>query len=163
MVSQASDSNCPDTSDWAKLSSVWKGEGTFEHHSASGQVFHTDAALPDQPPRDLNGPTPVEMVIGALAGCAGIDLALFLPKLRLEPTSIKVDVAYERAEKHPRVYTRIHLNFYIETDPVDLKKVQRAVAMSMDTYCTVSAALAPGAQITYTIHYDGETVHGSHA
>ncbi len=142
--------------------SNWRQETGFEHEGASGITFSSDARLDPESTRELIGPTPIEMVIGALAGCAGIDVISILKKMRIELISLRINNSYNRAEKHPRFYTGIHTDYYIETNPIVPAKIERAVKMSTETYCSVSAALAFGAEMTYTIHYDGKQISGRH-
>jgi len=145
-----------------KVVSRWKSDTDFEHCGASGELFHTDARLSPDQTRELTGPTPIEMVIGALGGCAGIDLVSILAKMRINLISLRIENSYNRTEKHPRYYTQIHTDYFIETDPIVPLKVQRAVKMSAETYCSVSAALAASAEMTYTIHYDNQQINGRH-
>lgn len=139
---------------------VWRGGAHFEHH-AGAATYSTDANLEGAADFQPAGPSPMEVVLGALAGCSGVDLVSILQKMRIAIRELRVEVAAERASEHPRVYTRIHMDFHIDTDPVDPARVRRALGLSADKYCSVSAMLAAGALITYTLHYGGQRYEGA--
>ena len=139
---------------------IWRGGAHFEHHA--GEVsYATDANLESAPEFRPAGPSPMESLLGALAGCSGVDLVSILRKMRITIRDLRIEVAAERAEDHPRVYTRIHLEYHIDTDPIDPARVRRALALSAEKYCSVSAMLAAGALITYTLHYGGQRYEGA--
>lgn len=86
------------------------------------------------------GPKPKGLLLTALAGCTGMDVISILRKMRLEPTSLKVLATGDVAADHPKVFTRIHLSYRLEGDlPRD--KVEKAINLSQDRYCPVSAML----------------------
>ena len=149
-----------EASDTKRSLTVWRGGAHFVHHV--GQVsYATDANLEGAPGFQPAGPTPMEMLLGALAGCSGIDLVSILQKMRIALRDLRIEVAAERAPDHPRVYTRIHLTYHIDTEPIDPIKVQRALGLSANKYCSVSAMLAAGALITYTLHHGGQQYEGA--
>ena len=127
------------------MTTTWAGGLRFVHRSASGHAVVTDA------PADKGGggtaPSPMEFVILGLIGCTGVDVVSILQKMRQPLTSCEVQATSERAEDHPRVYTRIHLVYILRGD-LDPKKVQRAVELSEKTFCSVSAMLRGTAKIT---------------
>lgn len=149
-----------ETSDTKRSLTVWRGGAHFVHR-AGETVYATDADLEHLPGFQPAGPTPMELLLGALAGCSGIDLVNILQKRRIAIREIRIEVAAERAPDHPRVYTRIHLDFHIDTDPIDPVGVQRALGLSANKYCSVSAMLAAGASITYTLHHGGQRYDGA--
>ena len=127
------------------MTATWAGGLRFVHRSASGHAVVTDA------PADKGGggtaPSPMEFVILGLIGCTGVDVVSILQKMRQPVTSCEVQATSERAEDHPRVYTRIHLVYILRGD-LDPKKVERAVGLSEQTYCSVSAMLRGTAEIS---------------
>ncbi len=146
--------------------SVWKQGVVFEHQTAGSVAYRTDAPLDGKTASELEGPTPMEMMLGAVAGCTGVDIVAMLGKMRLTLRELRIEVTADRVEDHPRIFNRIHLHYHIETDPPDLRKVHRAVALSADKYCSVSAMLAGVVDLSYTLHHAGEqqvgTMHGAH-
>ncbi|MFQ5627181.1 MAG: OsmC family protein [bacterium] len=97
------------------------------------------------------GNGPMEMVLEALAGCSAMDVVSILQKKRQKMTEFHIDVKGERAEEHPRVYTKIHLKYTIEGRDISEKAVRDAIELSKNKYCSVSAMLAKTAKITYDL------------
>ena len=127
---------------------TWTEGMRFVHRSASGHAVVTDA------PVDKGGggtaPSPMELVILGLIGCTGVDVVSILQKMRQPLESCDVEAVSERAEEHPRVYTRIRVTYTLRGD-LDPKKVRRAVELSEKTFCSVSAMLRGTTEITSAI------------
>ena len=128
-----------------KMTGVWAGGMKFVHRSASGHEVVTDAAGPDG--GATTAASPMELVILGLVGCTGLDVASILERMRQPLEGLEVTATSERAESHPRVYTKIHLTFVLK-GALDESKVKRAIKLSEDTYCSVSAMLGKTAEIT---------------
>jgi len=97
---------------------------------------------------------PMEGVLASLASCSGVDVAMILNKQRQTFDSLVIDVRATRADAVPAVFESIHVVFRISGE-VSESKAQRAVALSMDKYCSVVKMLSASVKITY------ETVLGS--
>jgi len=95
------------------------------------------------------GARPMELLLSALGGCAGIDVVGILAKQRLPVDDLVVTVEGDRATGEPSVFTRIHVHFAI-TGPGDERAVQRAVQLSMEKYCSVARTLEHTATIGYS-------------
>ncbi len=95
-----------------------------------------------------SGPTPMELVLIALAGCTGMDVISILAKKRQPFTGVQVLVEGETAEEYPKVYTKIRVEYVIYGVGVDPNAVERAIELSESTYCPVSAMLRYTAEIT---------------
>lgn len=123
----------------------WTGGLRFVHRSASGHALVTDASIAAG--GNDTAPSPMELVLHALVGCTGVDVINILTKMQQPVTKLTVAVEAERAEEHPRIYTRLHVKYTIHGE-LDEKKVKRAIGLSEKTYCSVTAMLSPPAQIT---------------
>jgi putative redox protein len=143
-----------------RSATAWLGAATFEHTPDSGQRFITDARLSGDEDRPRRGPSPMELLLGAVAGCTGIDVVGILRKARLEIRVLRITTEGERCESVPRAYQRIHLTYEIETDPPAPEKVRRAVELSIGKYCSVSATLAGAVAMSYTLRCHGEVHEG---
>ena len=143
-----------------KSITTWKKGATFEHVAGSAVPYVTDAVLPGAAEHERAGPTPMELLLGSMAGCSGVDLAGMLPKMRLTLLALRIAVEGERQEEHPRIFRRVHLLFEIETEPVDARRVLRAVELSSTRYCSATATIALAAEVTYTVRYAGEEYQG---
>jgi putative redox protein len=95
------------------------------------------------------GARPMELLLSALGGCAGIDVVGILAKQRQELDDLTVTVEGERGAGEPSVFTRIHVHFSA-TGQVDEAALRRAVELSMEKYCSVARVIERTAEITYT-------------
>lgn len=104
------------------------------------------------PPADKGGtaPTPMEMVLHALAACTAWDVVSILQRMRLPLEGLRVEIEADRADEHPRVFTAIRLRYVVRGDLPE-NKVRRAVELSANKYCSVSAMLKSTATVTYEI------------
>ena len=102
------------------------------------------------------GPTPMENLLLALAGCTGMDVVSILRKMRIPLEELQIDVRGERAADHPRVFTSIHLHYALRGAGLDAQSAQKAVTLSVDKYCSVAAMLKRTAKITYDIAVSAE-------
>lgn len=152
--------SAPPSGSTKRSTSVWKQGVVFEHQTEGSVAYRTDAPLGGKQASELEGPTPMETVLGAVAGCTGVDIVTMLGKMRLTLRDLRIEVTADRADDHPRIFNRIHLDYHIETDPRDMKKVHRAVALSAAKYCSVSAMLAGVVDLSYTLHHAGEQQDG---
>jgi putative redox protein len=102
------------------------------------------------------GPKPKPLVLSALAGCTGIDVVSILRKKQVPFTAFRVLVSGDTTETHPKYYNKIHLIFEVtgenfSGDQSVYDKVARAIHLSAETYCGVSAMLRHSAEITNEI------------
>jgi putative redox protein len=97
------------------------------------------------------GMRPMQTLLAALIGCSTVDVVLILKKQRQTITTFKVTVAGERQENiEPSLWQKIHLNFMV-TGNIDAEKLNKAVALSIEKYCSVAETLRrAGAVITFT-------------
>jgi putative redox protein len=116
----------------------------------SGQTLNMDAA-PSLGGAD-SGFRPMEMVATALAGCSSIDVIHILRKMRQEPRDLKISVEAKREEgKEPSLFEQIHLRFEVFGNVTE-DALKKALSLSFEKYCSVSAILRPTCNITYEYH-----------
>jgi putative redox protein len=72
-----------------------------------------------------------------------------LKKSKQDLIKCEVDITAERAESEPKVYTKIHLHFVVSGQDLSEKKVQRAINLSAEKYCSASIMLGKTAEITH--------------
>jgi len=94
---------------------------------------------------------PMEMVLFGLGGCTAVDVEIILKKMKVPVEKIEIDISSERAENHPKVYTKINMTYHFYGKDLPLKKLEKAVQLSKETYCSVSAMLASTTKITAII------------
>ena len=125
----------------------WAGAASFEGKSETG---HT--VLMDGPP-DLGGqnrgPRPMEMLLLGMGGCTAFDVVLILRKGRQEISDCEAQIDAERAPVDPKVFTRIHVHFVVTGRQLDPKRVEQAIRLSAEKYCSASIMFARTAAITH--------------
>lgn len=98
-----------------------------------------------------SGMNPKKMVLGALSACSGMDVVEVLKKMKVNFTTLEIDAEADQTEDHPKVYKSINMVYRVDARPEDLDKVKRAVSLSQEKYCGVSAMLAKHCKIDYHI------------
>jgi putative redox protein len=125
----------------------WKSGMRFEGANADGLRIVMDAHHDHG--GTAGGPTPMETLLLALAGCTGMDVMPILRKMRAPVERFEIEVTADRAATHPRVLTAIHLRYAAAGPGLRAEQVAKAVALSQERYCSVSAMLRKAALITY--------------
>jgi putative redox protein len=96
------------------------------------------------------GPRPMEMLLTALAGCAGIGIIGILRKMHQDVSGYEIRVHGERSEELPRVFTEITIEHILTGRQLEPAAVKRAIALDEERYCGVNAMLGQSARITQT-------------
>jgi len=125
-----------------KVRLEWAGEGLVFHGGAEGgpQITIDSAAE--------RGPSPTHTLLLALAGCMAVDVKMILEKSRVPVESIEVEAMGVRAESAPRRFLSITLTYDVRGPGKEHeKKLQRALDLSRDKYCSVLHSLDPGIEI----------------
>jgi putative redox protein len=125
----------------------WSEGLTMIGESGSGHAVVMDGA-PEFGGRDL-GVRPMEMLLLGLGGCTQIDVLMILKKGRHDVRSVEVEIEAERAEEHPKVFTKIHARFRIGGRAIPEKAVARAIELSAEKYCSASIMLGATAEISH--------------
>jgi len=120
---------------------------TFVGESGSGHAVVMDGA-PEYGGRDL-GIRPMEMLLLGVGGCTAFDVVSILKKSRQAIVDCEALVDSDRAEEVPKVFTRIHIHFIVSGNNLDPAKVENAVKLSADKYCSASKMLEKTAEITH--------------
>ena len=130
---------------------TWLGNGgmAFSTETGSGHLINMDGA-PEAGGRNL-APRPMELLLAGAGGCSAFDVVLILQRARQAISACDVNLQAERATEDPKVFTKINLHFTVKGKNLDLAKVERAVKLSHDKYCSATTMLAKTAEITYSI------------
>lgn len=123
----------------------------FVAETGSGHLIAMDGA-PD-PARPENGgqnlaPRPMETLLAGAGGCTAYDVVMILKRGRHQVDRCSVKLTSERAPTDPKVFTKIHLHFTVAGRAIPPAAVERAIALSHDTYCSATIMLAKTAEIT---------------
>ena len=92
---------------------------------------------------------PMEMLLLGVAGCTMIDVVTTLKKMRQDLSHLETKINAERATDHPKVFTNIHIQFILKGQNLDEKKVDKAITLSAEKYCSASIMLGETATITH--------------
>jgi len=128
---------------WTGLSGM-----TFLAETGSGHLVTMDGA-PEGGGRNL-APRPMEVVLAGTGGCTAYDVVMILRKSNQEILGCDVTLKSERAEKDPKVFTKIHFHFVVSGRNLKLNLVERAIKLSHDKYCSASIMLEKTAEITHS-------------
>ncbi|MFO7769118.1 MAG: OsmC family protein [bacterium] len=113
----------------------------------------------DSPKKELggldSGPSPAELIPIALAGCTGMDVISILQKMQQDVKGFSVAVEAEREPEHPRRYTSLEVTYHFNGEDLDPAKVEKAIILSRDKYCSVQATLEPVAPSRHFYTIDG--------
>lgn len=125
----------------------WVEDRTFVGESGTGHklVLGTAHGADERTP----GPSPMELVLIGTGGCTAYDVVHILEKGREAVEDCTVELDADRAEEPPRVFTRIHMHFVVKGRGLSPAKVERAIALSVEKYCSASAMLAKTAAMTH--------------
>jgi len=120
----------------------------FMAETGTGPILNMDGA-PEAGGRNL-APRPMELMLAGAGGCTAFDVVLILQRSRQNIIACEVSLQAERAETDPKVFTKINLHFTVKGKDLDPSKVERAINLSHDKYCSATAMLANTAEITHT-------------
>ena len=101
---------------------------------------------------------PMELVLIALGSCTAMDVESLINKMRTPADEFHLHVQAEQRDEHPKIFTKIHLTFIFKGENLNKANIEKAVKLSHDKYCSVSAMLSKSATISYDILYNPDTV-----
>lgn len=125
----------------------WVEDVCFMAESGSGHAVVMDGS-PDIGGRNL-GPRPMEMLLMGAGGCTSVDVVMILQKSRQTVSGCEVSVEAERADDHPKVFTKIHMHFTVRGRGLKPEIVDRAIKLSAEKYCSASIILGKTAAMTH--------------
>lgn len=97
------------------------------------------------------GPRPKPLAMVALAGCTGMDVVSILKKMRVELEAFSVRVVGELTEEHPKQYSAMHVIYEFKGKELPMEKLEKAVRLSEEQYCGISATYRKAMGITSEI------------
>lgn len=96
------------------------------------------------------GTRPKELILLALGGCTGSDVAVILKKKKIKYDNFEMNISAEMQETHPQIYTKINVEFVLYGKGIPKDAVERAIELSQKTYCSVTAMLQKAVEITHS-------------
>lgn len=97
------------------------------------------------------GPRPKPLSMVSLAGCTGMDVVSILGKMRVELDDFSIVVEGDLADEHPKLFTKMHIIYQFKGNNLPYDKLQKAIELSQERYCGVSASYRKAMEITYEI------------
>ena len=119
-----------------KTTLAWKRDLVFTGTTPQGYEIEFDAQA-------QWGCKPTEALLLSLAGCMGIDIISILTKMRITPASFRMEIEGKRNPTPPQYYKAVEIVLYLAGKNLDPQKVERAIALSKDKYCSVYNSLRP--------------------
>ena len=116
-------------------------------NSRGSQVLMDPSAAADGA---AEGTSPMELLLMGIGGCSSIDVVMILEKMRQPVTDCQVAVEADRGETDPKVFTHIRMHFAVAGEGLSLDRVEQAVKLSAEKYCSASIMLSKAAEISHT-------------
>lgn len=134
---------------------TWRDKFTFDVEQ-DNHTFTIDASKENG--GEDQGPRPKGLLLTALAGCTGMDVVSILEKMRVKNFNFTLHVDAETETTHPMVFKYAVLQYIFEGDNIPQESVRKAVALSEEKYCAVSAMLKKVFEIKVEIIINGEKI-----
>jgi len=97
------------------------------------------------------GPRPKILLLAGLGGCTGMDVVSILAKMKIFPEKFWMEISAEMTEEHPKIYNQIRLVYFFKGNDLEIDKLEKAVHLSKEKYCGVSAMLSKSAEMLVEI------------
>ncbi len=117
------------------ITTKWLGNMAFESNNMSGHSIKIDVAKEDG--GDGSGLRPKALMLSALAGCSGLDVASLIKKMKLEVDAFEIETIANLTDEHPKFYDRVAIEYHFHGSNLNEKKLQKAVDLSVEKYCGV--------------------------
>jgi putative redox protein len=127
-------------------SKLFIGRDTFGHVLLSGSWSDDDPEW-----QEWKAIKPSDLLLLSLASCSAHDVVLILERQRQKLTNLYIEVEAKNAPEPPYQFTDIHLHYIVEGDDLDLAKVDRAVSLSEEKYCSVAATVRGVANLSHSV------------
>jgi putative redox protein len=126
----------------------WLGNMAFEA-DVNGHKIIIDAS--EDVGGENRGPKPKPFMLVALAGCTGMDVVSLLKKMRIVVDKVNIIVDGELTEEHPKFFHAMHITYEFYGSDLPMEKLQKAVDLSQEKYCGVSATYRKALELTSEI------------
>lgn len=133
-----------------EIKTKWKGNMLFEAETLGGKIM-IDAA--EASGGEGKGVRPKALMLTALAGCTGMDIASLFKKMRVVVDDMDIDVQAELTEEHPTYYNKVKVIYTFYGKEFEKDKIEKAIQLSQEKYCGVSEMFRQFSELTYEINY----------
>ncbi|MEP0133470.1 MAG: OsmC family protein [Eudoraea sp.] len=118
-----------------QITTKWLGNMAFESNNPSGLNLIIDAGPDDG--GEGKGLKPKALMLSALAGCSGLDVAMLIKKMKLDVKDFSIETMANLTDEHPKYYDAVTVEYHFWGGNLEEKKLQRAVDLSVEKYCGV--------------------------
>lgn len=126
----------------------WSGDMSFSSE-IDGHTISIDAK-PEFGGKE-KGPRPKPLMMLALAGCTGMDVASLLKKMRIDVEDFDIKIDGDLTEEHPKHFSSMHITYIFKGKDLPMDKLQKAIDLSQERYCGVSANYRKAMELTHEI------------
>lgn len=127
----------------------WAGALAFDAVADTGHTLRIDTSV--EGGGLGTGMNPKKMLLASISGCSGMDVVDILRKGKVAFNKLEIVAEAEQTDTHPKIFKFIKMIYRIDAEEMDLEKVKRAVALSHEKYCGVSAMLSKACEVSYTV------------
>ncbi len=131
------------------ISTQWLGNMAFESTNPSGHMVKIDIAKEDG--GEGSGYRPKSLMLSALAGCSGLDVASLIKKMKLEVEAFSIETIANLTDEHPKFYDRVVVEYHFHGKNLNEEKLQKAVDLSVEKYCGVMEMFRQFAQLEINV------------
>ncbi|HCL05256.1 MAG TPA: osmotically inducible protein OsmC [Chitinophagaceae bacterium] len=132
-----------------KVTTSWVQTLAFDVTADTGQTVRIDTTVENG--GSGTGMNPKKMLLGSLCGCSGIDVVDILHKMKVPFTKLEIEASAEQTDDHPKVFKFIDMVYRSDISADNIDKLNRAVSLSHEKYCGISAMLGKHCPINYTV------------
>ena len=129
-----------------QITTTWLGDMKFESTNPSGHNLFIDAGEENGGKSD--GYRPKALMLSGLAGCAGLDVASLIKKMKLDVDTFNIQIEANLTEEHPKYYDKVAMMFNFHGSNLDEKKLQKTVDLSAEKYCGVLEMFRQFSEVT---------------
>ncbi len=126
----------------------WNGNMKFEANIEDHKIVMD---LDEERGGENAGPRPKPLMLASLGGCSGLDVIGILKKMKIRPDYFNMRIEAEQTEELPKRYHKINIIYEFRGDNLPMEKLKRAIELSQDKYCGVSAVYKKSIDISYEI------------
>lgn len=137
-----------------QVTTKWLGDMRFESTNPSGHNLFIDAG--EENGGKSEGYRPKALMLSGLAGCSGLDVAALIKKMKLDVDTFKIETEANLTEEHPKYYDKVAMHFHFYGNDLNVKKLQRAVDLSIEKYCGVMEMFRQFSELKIETHFHKE-------
>lgn len=133
------------------ITTTWLGNMKFESTNPSGHNLFIDAGVENGGYGE--GYRPKALMLSALSGCSGLDVAALIKKMKLNVDDFKIEIEANLTEEHPKYFDKVTMGFHFFGTELNEQKLQRAVDLSIEKYCGVMEMFRHFSELKIETHF----------